>query len=591
MIRFIYVALVLSILIPLELNAGRNVAFILFGSTAVPIPPPGAEFESYLYRSSCMQQQGWEIHAVPSINEAEAPSSVETVSADAQRDAFTPRLRQLIQSPSQIHDIRGEGICGMERGQQRVNMARLIEAYVLSIQETTSGLVRGDQFLFTLGAHGISNCQASMQGDGQNHYDLSRGGIIDQLNCQHRFSIRLPGCQQDILVPTQELNQRLIPVLQSLQNRGVNVALDLRSCFAGAAIHQYASAGLCAQSYSTPDSPMITCGGPGEIGANEHTAMGDGMNAFFCLGVNPLQRVGGSSDPDPLNQRRCLSRAVQSLPSRSSFRGNPPSFSELADVLRKNDRTSGQPINSDGPYWAIGSLGFLGTGATEATRQQAVQTICLPNTSTAFFDSLANHVQRITDQVTGGRCDLRSVTRQVLRQNSLPLEAYYNHWRRLGSLIQNQGPEISGAMTSRLTGGTLVDVARGIADARLANEPNQARRQQRISQMIQDPVGLLQVEVAGFDQLVGAPREVLLRAFGTVQRIQEVRAIINRVNEQIRSTRQQLKQAVEEQVGPVERALYQALRESPQYQRCLSANRPLQQAREACRRFQMTRRL
>ncbi len=344
----------------------------------------GIEYEGSSIQMNCMKQKGWDIEPITSsesnaqnfndnVTTAVKPADSAAVRSNASglstsSGAVFPQANQTPSifpqsSANHVHSVQNPpGDDNPVAAANDQQLGQKTEDQVLQLlKKMTGSLQSGDQLFVQVDAHGESNCDRAQ-------------GVSDVAStlpnfdaCDNEFSIGLPNGTA-ATIKTKDL----VPLLRDLQSKGVKVAVDIKDCFGGAAIKDFANAGICAQAYTTPSSVTVSCGGDANHTPSpaEKTYLYNTTIAFTCAGLaNPMQglHVDGQSRAE---SPQCLEGAMDTLSKTIDPKTQLPLASDasLADEyrdLRAADMSASQPIGSNQPFWMIGNLGLLGREAAE----------------------------------------------------------------------------------------------------------------------------------------------------------------------------------------------------------------------------------
>lgn len=555
--------------------AGKKVALTMVGASL-----QGTEFNDTFYRNSCLKNSGWDTYAINSGASPSIPRSTESQKniddALAAGGAKTPKW---------------EGGCPEKRdspAEQKAEGIRFAEKYKEYIKQVGSSLSSGDQFLLQVNAHGSSDCQANRgledttaAGKSSYGYDFREGGVRDIGTCKHWFQVVPPGCTNPIWLPSSAIAEALKP----LADKGVKTAVDLRSCFAGAALKEFADQGICAHAYATADVPLMDCAYANPESPDNQAASATTLTtAYMCR--DPKAQASFSKVKQALKgaDSSCTDGALDLLQKNSKLKdGGEHSLSQIHDATRELDGSANEPAGTDGPYWTLNSLSFFMYGADELGRGHEGKEICyLPEDYNAFESQLTKHLDEVTKKALGDSCDLSAKIKDFISANKSSFAAYYDGHREQVEAT-NRANALTAGLAESAEGKAL---AAELAKA-LYPDPSKAGSVESTLQ-----VGLIAASSpVSKNAARNADREkalALMEKYLSKEKTSKLLADYERVSENRIKAFQKAKKS-QKAIIPLERKLYSQIKNSPEYKACLEKgeNASLRKARQACENFKL----
>ncbi|MBI3556612.1 MAG: hypothetical protein HY074_10150 [Deltaproteobacteria bacterium] len=555
----------------------------IYGASTVDKPFIGREYESDLYRQQCMATQpGWTVGAVGSLSN---PKSKQPAPPNPLNDALGGMLGDRFQLPD------GSALTAEQRAAAAKNpdsmreeiISKAVAAYEKSIQDMTKELKPGDQVLLDFFAHGMSNCPVQVS-------SRNMGAPIKNYeNCDHKMRLSLPG-NPDLnpLVPTK----RLVGAIKKLiDERGLKVAVNLRSCFSGAAMKDFGEAGVCAFSSTTPDTTTYAC--VDETSRDlDASSMVQTFGDIYCKGKKTKDIIG-KIPPAARSEagEKCFKNA--SAQAEESLIGLPPnpSISELTAAERKRDQTRNQPLGTDGPFWLAGNMGFLGDAVQQVDAQKFGD--CIKN-STEFIASLAEQIDVISKK---RGCSFKNAITQAAAPYKNMLAVHYSNYRSLfGTTVRQDSivdEGIAGGKDAKLA--MLEEMGKIIsANGPPAGAPDALPPPAMLKDMLQKyPYDSARQFLHDYPDFKGefpgnAPEKKALieKYFGGPEGVTKFLKKFSVLREDIAEKKAKFKSSGDA-IVPAERAIYRTLQKSPEYTSCLAKNPALKKAKESCEQFKM----
>ncbi len=564
----------------------------------------GNDFENGLYRDACMKEKGWSVKSIVSDSDSHIDDPGAIAFNREQNENFKKGLSTVVSAKDQIeiphiqcpeNTKNPDGSFNYPEG--RAAGEKAVDTYVNAILKANEDLKQGDEFLLKIFAHGNSNCRAidnSKEGQ-EKGFDFSKGGIQNNSQCDHWFAVKIPGCTAAVLLPSK----KLAPALKTLQSRGVKTAVEIQSCYGGAAIKDFAQDGICAQAFSTPDAALTLCTDP--IGnATLATSLPGLMTAQYCSPKSAsqsaaLDRVtqaeGRAASP---GQKGCLDEGMKQLPPSV----NNQSMSSLIDQLRQRDLTANQPMGSDGPFWVVGSLSLLGGAGKEALESGPELECAIPSSAQEFFDKIVGNVQSITNAMFKTSCKLNSNVDVFFKSNREVLDQYYQAYQAHAQDLNHHVNAANQMILKALSGNSAEALARAVADAHLPSNLQGADREKALKQRIgADSLSFVAFNIIAlelpipdgpgkeeFQQKNEALRSVCEKALGGAEKFKALAADLAAARKKTQEFNNDLS-AKQKAVTGLERKLYDTLKGSKEYQDCIAVHPELKKAKEACESF------
>lgn len=536
---------------------GRRVAFSIYGEGAPDAG--GAEMEAGALASACMKG-AWDMHALVS---------------DSGKPGTKDVLTQLMQQTLPPEALTVPAISGMPQPKP----ADVVAAVKKSIEDATAKLTAGDSFWFTVFAHGGSTCQ------GEDNHDLG-SGVKDFAHCNHSFAVRLPGMRKSVEIATTDL----LPILKKLKDRQVKVNVDIRSCYGGAALKDFAQAGLCAHAYATPDAKAAGCGG--QYSSTMASASLATSLAYQCRGVQQDEFLRPDQSGKLSVARQCFQGSLALVNAQNWSTGE--SVESVQAKLRDLDQTPNQPSGTDGPFWVIGNMGVLGFNPVAGTTGQD-KLDCFADVG-EYLGALTGKIEKISESILGKGCGLRSNVTDFIARNKSALQTYFDAYKNLSASLNEQDAVIEqnipggkAAIAAYLQTAADKQVERMNALMASKGSPPLSPERARMAKerILSDPFAF----VAGVLQGYAPPKPLdpdlkdLVDHFKLDDaKVKAIRDGLARLQAAYPAHKKKFNE-VEAQVPAIERRLYDELKDSPEYKACILARPQLAAAKKACADF------
>ncbi len=540
----------------------RNVALDFFGSDIIPSAP---SFEAAVYRNACMKAKGWDVQTV-----AGEQGLLQDDVTSANPDLLAPAMKK-VAGEDHFHDIQGQ------------NEDEVLASVEKSASTSADAIGKGDNFLFEIDAHGLSpNCAHGTPSGDPNE-------------CDQFVAVRLKGAKSQVKVSMKKLAPIIGRLRAKVAARGGHFAVESRSCYGGASLKEFAAQGVCAHAFSAPDATLGMCGGyatPAEEAAElpgEASAAADTTGALHCQGVSKEQMFGGSQPYYPAKKedgKHCMLKSAELAHQAGFVSPGKISFAKSLSVARNSDHTGNQALGTDGPFWVLGGLSWLGSASRLGGDNHGVLTevTCFKN-GTDYLAHFAGQVDEISDKLTGGagKCSLKGEIVKFGDRYKGRFDGYFKTLREMRQLLDE---EKTGAFLRPKVPGVDAKLTRylDLCDAEIPDSPlaTQMRAMRR-----SDAVGNLSADLRGKGKQETAALKKLQAAGFSEDDIAATRAAMDELHHKIVDQKAKVDKAVKAEGAPLERMLYDTLKDSPAYKKCVASDEKLKQAQQDCEAMQL----
>lgn len=537
----------------------KNRAFSLFGNSRYD---KAEEWQPYLFESACMKAQGWEVESV--VSEETEGFDERLGAVIDEKNVSALQADEPGKVAGEIKDLNKAGKFDAAAQVREKFGADVTNKIKHAIAKATLDLRSGDQFLFQIRGHGASNC------DYKHNPDLTKGAK-DYEHCNHTFGVMVDGTEVAIS------SADLIAALKPLKKRGVKVAVDMLSCFGGAAMKDFAAEGICAHTYSTPDAPTSGCGMPPRKEAASNTNALSAYSSCRKLDDKAFGELSTKLSPNP-DVVACSQMGRETLKSISL--PEKPSFSQQFDAFRRQDATLNQAVGTDGPYWIIGNLGLMGlSGIGAGYGTNPYQTNLEECTSKDdYFGQLAGHLQDISSKLLGKDCTLKGEVDQFIKKNEGDLSDYFAAFKNVNSIIGKVRGIIKDKIPEKVQAEILDFKKKELAQF-TAN-----KRKEFGALLAEDPMSAIQdcIQVKEFPCY-----EKFSAAMGAEAADAIYKDVEKVLKDEAPEARKNLQTAYTSKVLKMERGLYDQLKNSPAYAKCVNGHQALKEAKKDCEAFQL----